>query len=410
MSDRFASDRFASDRCITLVLVDGAGRRLGALAAFPVSVPYWPETAEIVEQARTRFGLDVAVLRILATERLVPHGGAVTYLGQIDPAQLRRRLELTPVEVDLSPHPLRAPYAQRGGPAASLEWARRALAARGDDPVLDWTQQRTWNLSAIWRLQTPRGPVWLKQVPRFFGHEPRLVTWLAGHGFAASVPHVLAHDGERMLLDHIAGEDLYGAPDAVRVEVAGQLHPIQVHASNYIDDLRHLGVPDHRPAELIRRCTDVVRRHGAGEPRLANLVAGLAERLRRVTECGLPDTLVHGDLHPGNVRGEVTGGTGSRVIIDWGDSSVGHPAFDVLRLSEDAAAPDALLAGWADQWRSTVPGCDPLTAVDLLRPVAALRAAATYAAFLDQIEPSEHAYHAADVPYWLTRAADLAPA
>jgi hypothetical protein len=55
-----------------------------------------------------------------------------------------------------------------------------------------------------------------------------------------------------------------------------------------------------------------------------------------------------------------------------------------------------------------VPGCDPATAVDLLRPVAALHSAATYAAFVDRIEPTEWPYHVADVPYWLHRAAALA--
>jgi hypothetical protein len=40
-----------------------------------------------------------------------------------------------------------------------------------------------------------------------------------------------------------------------------------------------------------------------------------------------------------------------------------------------------------------------------LRPIAALRNAAVYAHFLDNIEPSEHPYHAADVPFWLAEAA-----
>jgi hypothetical protein len=46
--------------------------------------------------------------------------------------------------------------------------------------------------------------------------------------------------------------------------------------------------------------------------------------------------------------------------------------------------------------------------LELFRPVGALRSAATYAAFLDQIEPAEHPYHRADVPLWLDRAATYA--
>jgi aminoglycoside phosphotransferase (APT) family kinase protein len=105
---------------------------------------------------------------------------------------------------------------------------------------------------------------------------------------------------------------------------------------------------------------------------------------------------VHGDLHPGNVRGP-----DPLTVIDWGDSFIGHPAFDILRLAEDDAG---LESDWADRWRRAVPGSDPGTALDLLRPVAALRNAAVYARFLANIEPAEHPYHTADVGEWLDRA------
>ena len=65
-----------------------------------------------------------------------------------------------------------------------------------------------------------------------------------------------------------------------------------------------------------------------------------------------------------------------------------------------------LLEAWAARWRRDVPGCDPQAAVGLLRPVAALRNAACYAAFLDAIEPAEHPYHVADVPHWLALAVE----
>lgn len=37
------------------------------------------------------------------------------------------------------------------------------------------------------------------------------------------------------------------------------------------------------------------------------LLADLEARLDALRECGLPDTLVHGDLYPGNVRGDGIG-------------------------------------------------------------------------------------------------------
>jgi len=393
-------------RTVTLILVDDQGDPLGALPPYPVEMPYWPEAWDVVAGARERFGLDVTVLRIVATERPEPPGGAVTYLAQT--GQHADGL-LTPVPVDLTPHPLRAAYARPGGPAATVDWARRALGERGLGPVERAVQQRTWNLSTIWRLDTPTGPVWVKEVPPFFAHESAVLGWVAGAGFGEVVPRLIAADGARTLMHHIPGDDLYGAPPEVREAIGARFHPVQAHAATRVSELLALGVPDRRRHHLADALRDVVARHGSGDRRLRALIDGLGERLDRVAACGLPDTLVHGDLHPGNVRG-APDGTGPIAVIDWGDCTISHPAFDILRLSGDVdiGAAAALVHSWAARWRGTVPGCDPLTAVELLRPVAALRAAAAYAGFLDRIEPAEHPYHAADVPACLELAGTLA--
>ena len=52
-----------------------------------------------------------------------------------------------------------------------------------------------------------------------------------------------------------------------------------------------------------------------------------------------------------------------------------------------------------------MPGCDPVRAVSLLRPVAPLLGAVVYGGFLASIEPDEWPYHALDVPNCLNAAA-----
>jgi hypothetical protein len=115
---------------------------------------------------------------------------------------------------------------------------------------------------------------------------------------------------------------------------------------------------------------------------------------------------MHGDLHPGNTRI----GRGSPVLMDWGDSAVSHPAFDILRLTEGLTPPEAqeLIAVWALRWRTEVPGSDPARAVELMRPVASLLGAVIYSGFLAGIEPAEHPYHRSDVPECLTAAVEKA--
>jgi aminoglycoside phosphotransferase (APT) family kinase protein len=140
------------------------------------------------------------------------------------------------------------------------------------------------------------------------------------------------------------------------------------------------------------------------------LLAGLPERFAALAACGLPDSLVHGDFHAGNVRGSGVNGTIDRlVLLDWGDCGVGHPLLDQAAFLGPLSPADAASAAaeWEVLWRRLRPGSDYVPAVDLVRPVAALRQAAIYRTFLDAIEPDERVYYAGDPARWL-RAAALA--
>ncbi|MBQ1058182.1 aminoglycoside phosphotransferase family protein [Micromonospora sp. C32] len=397
-------------RTVTLILLDATGRPLGALPSFDVPEPWWQEVASIVAEVRRRHGLDVTVLRLLDADRPAPPGGQVRYLAQT--AAVAPAVPLEPVAVDLAPHPLRQRWAQAGGPDRSVAWATGELRRLGRT-VTAVAQQRTWNLSAIWRLDTDQGPAWLKQLPPFAHHEPEVLRRLpaltrpgpAHRGEAKpliDVPVVLAADGEgRMLLEDVPGQDRYGAGEGERAAIAAGHHPVQRLACGVVGELVAAGVPDLRGAGLADWIRERLDGHDLSVA--AGLLDGLDHRLQQVRDCGLPDTLVHGDLHPGNVRGDGR----RRVVIDWADAFVGHPAFDILRLTEevDVDAAARLVDAWARRWCTDVPGSDPHRAVDLLRPVAPLRLAAVYAMFLDAIEPGEHPYHVHDVPAALARAA-----
>jgi hypothetical protein len=94
------------------------------------------------------------------------------------------------------------------------------------------------------------------------------------------------------------------------------------------------------------------------------------------------------------------------VLLDWGDCGIGHPLLDLPSFLDRAGdAADGLREHWLGRWAAAVPGSDPDRAAALVAPVAALRQAIIYRAFLDGIEASEHVYHRDDVPAWLTRAA-----
>ena len=183
---------------------------------------------------------------------------------------------------------------------------------------------------------------------------------------------------------------------------------LQRRALDRLPELVALGVPDRRLSTVVDRVSAVLEQWGSAiEPAerrsLEAVVAGLPARVAAIVDCGVPDTLVHGDFHAGNVAGR----PGEYVILDWGDSFVGHPLLDELAFVERLPPAVQIAArGWfVDAWRRAVPGSQPARAIELLEPLVSLEAAAMYARFCAAIEPDERIYHASDVVRMLRRAA-----
>jgi phosphotransferase family enzyme len=396
-------------RIVTLIIVTQDGEVLGRLDPFPVDTPWWQDVEPVVARARTQFGLDVTILRLLDTELPSAHGGAVTYLAEAAQATtlaVSGALDLRAWHGALTEDPRRQPYARPAGPAADLAWADAVLAGLDRARTAPAEQVRTWNLSSLWRLPTRDGAAWLKVVPSFFEHEGALIEHLHGE----LVPTVLGRERGRMLLADIPGEDQYDAARPELLEMTDGLVDLQARWSGRIVELIGLGLPDWRQAALVQAITDVTERAGpllgpADRARLEAFVATLPVHLARIEACGLPDGLIHGDFHPGNVRGK----PGRLVLLDWGDSAIGHPLLDQPAFLSriDPATVPSIRERWHEAWRRALPGCDPARAAQLLAPVAAARQAVVYQRFLDSIEPSEHAYHRADVPDWLRRTAAI---
>jgi hypothetical protein len=390
---------------VTLVLCTPDGHVLGSLPPYDVDLPFWQEAFDVVAGAKALHGVDVTVLRLLDVQRQqTREGGPVAYLAQVDEPPA---LPLSPWPGDpTAPEPLRQQWAEPGGPDADLAWADAVLADRGTPRTAPAEQMRTWNLSSLWRLPTATGCAWLKVVPPFFAHEGAMLVRLP----APVMPPLIATDGPRVLLDEIPGEDQYDAPLERLLQMVPMLVDVQVAWATRVPELLAMGLPDWRRPSLARLAENALRRTTA-ELDVATveavhvLISGLPERFAAVAECGVPDSLVHGDFHPGNVRGDDQ----RLVLLDWGDCGVGHPLLDQAAFVERlvTADRDVVRAHWAGLWQAAVPDSDPERAAALLEPVAALRQAVIYDQFLTQIEPDERVYHSGDPADWLRRVAEI---
>lgn len=389
------------ERRAAVVLVLPDGTVIGQLPPLPVATPWWQEAEPIVAAVRAHYGIEITVLRLLDAELDQPPGGTVTYL-----AETPQPIAAEPWRGALDAHPLRLPYARPGGPAADLKWAMAVLAGSGLMPIGAPVQVRSWNLSSLWRLPLRHSAAWLKVIPTFLAPEGALLERFDG----PHVPRLLGRVGTRSLIADIPGDDRYDAPLSALEEMVALLTAMQQEWQGRIETLVDLGLPDYRGPALGAMIGSVFERNAdalSADDRalLGSLTESLPRRFARLAECGLTDTLIHGDFHPGNFRGNGK----SLVLLDWADSGIGHPLLDqpafLSRIPADAMAP--VRAHWIAQWKKHAPGSDPERAGQLLAPIAAARQAAIYQRFLDNIEPSEHPYHRGDPQAWLQRAAAL---
>lgn len=393
-----------SARNVTLTLCTSDGHILGELQSFIVPSPHLQDTDLIIRRAEQLLNQRVVVLRLLDSSRNADGTVLdVNYLAQVamEPEGL---IQPSAVRAD---HPRRMSWASPGGPDRDLAWAKEVLSDLGISVTGRPRQIRSWNLSSIWQITTDQGIMWLKAVPPFLAHEAEIVTALGSF----HAPRVIASRDGLTLYEHAPGDDAYGAPVAMRIEMLR--HLTDIHMSFTEDDIRRRGwkLPDWRPCSLYSGAVAAIDDLGdalAAERRrvLDSYLERWDDTSAELVACGVPFALVHGDFHPGNVRAS----EGGMTIIDWADSGIGHPGFDVETCAQGLDSTDGALLrdAWGSMWRSHLPGVDTHHVLRLLPPLAALRRAVVYRRFLDEIEPDERVYHAGDPARWLATAADAA--
>jgi hypothetical protein len=381
-------------------LVTSGPEYLGAVGPFAVGVPWWSEVEQVVALLTEVLGVRVLVLRLVRV-----NGGAgardghVTYhveaLGRPAPGLLDQR-PVDPEVLTGSDGP-RAGWATAAGVRELLCWATEALAARGRPLTGPVGQRRTWNLAGLFRLPTGGGPVWLKATPSFAADEAAAITALAGVD-PSLVPGIVAAGEHRILLEHLPGADCWNvAPEiidsavhrfvAAQAALAGQLEAVP---AGRFRDRRDAALAEQIGALLDGPLASTANGGLTVEEwRSAHRVLA---RWRKLADCGLPDTLVHGDFHSGNWRSTPAG---PPAVLDFADSHLGNPVLDGLRLCEflPEARRTAAAVSWARAWRCRVPDADPVRALVLAEPLAHLAYAVRYQEFLDGIEATERIYH-----------------
>jgi aminoglycoside phosphotransferase (APT) family kinase protein len=271
------------------------------------------------------------------------------------------------------PRPAHRPDWFRVGWRDEVEtWVDESLSSLGLRRSGPSTVLQMWSLATV--LRTPvvdaaglPSRVVFKASPQWFATEPS-ITSLVG-GFAQRcTPVVLAVDQDRawMLMEEMQGVD--GDPDPVArrsraVATAPVTARLHLASLDHLDALRAAGIPDRSLEPTLSALSDVLA-DGLELELLTEAERSvvrarepwLREQLDRLYACGIPTTLIHGDLHLDNVADDKHG----PVLYDWSDACLAHPFIDAVHLARRVSEEDrpAVYEAYSEPWQEAFPDAD----------------------------------------------------
>ena len=240
------------------------------------------------------------------------------------------------------------PWMKPGWYSEATGWLRRELSARGIILSGRVRQFRVSSISCVLEVPTSDGDCFFKAVPHLFRSETRITHELA-RLYPQNSPSLIAADHARhwMLMRRLDGAHL---DENTKVEVwqrvIRRFAHIQAEFVGRTEELLEWGCM-HRPLRTVPEQIDRLwgeldnpakwKLFGLNEE-MVRLLMPMSPQIKGWCEdlagYGLPETLVHGDLHAGNfvLQGE------HPVFFDWSDGAITHPFFDMPILMESGAA------------------------------------------------------------------------
>jgi hypothetical protein len=278
------------------------------------------------------------------------------------------------IHLDLpADQPVTPAWTKPGWYAEALPWIDDRLTAAESPRTGVPVQVRSWGLSNVLRCPTTKGDVYFKAIahsstirpvsddalPLLFAHEPLLLRQVADER-PGLIPSPLAIDEERawMLLPDL-GPMLASQSDVeVWIQAVRGHAQLQRSYADQPDRLLAFSCVDRRLAVLDGELDRLFGPNPATEllepaerAALPTRAAQLREAINELAAIGVPETLLHGDLHPRNLAVR----DGRVLAFDWTDAALAHPFLDLVTffeeespLSNDPRVRDAYLAEWEE--------------------------------------------------------------
>lgn len=328
---------------------------------------------------------------------LADPGQAARFGERVVPALQPRLADWVAEQMGAPIDPLVPPWSRAGWWNRTVDWIAAQLP--GTEP-LEVEQVRAWGISTVLRVSDPHGTRhWFKGVCEHFGREVAITETLhrAAPGFVAPV---LATDRDeyRMLLGDLP--DVAAGEPASHVTAYPRLRELQRALGDAADELVAAGAVVRPLSEVpaafaaVLADPEVAEWHDCSPERVAHVVAWVERAVDEVAALGIPDVLVHGDFHPGNVA---TLADGTRVIFDWSDAAISAPFVDVPTwlswLEDDPDERTRVWESFAAQWTDVLPAGEWLARRSLFEGIAGAYHVVSYAGIIramDRHRKGEH--------------------
>ncbi len=314
----------------------------------------------------------------------------------------------------------RVPWAKSGWYNQATAWINSQLNLLGISTNISIEQVKSQTRSCLLKVSTNSGKIYFKATFGIFAREPELTSFISQVDLE-STPKLLAIDTNQhyMLMLDLNGKHLGEITDISQWEQALRLFAqMQIKAVVQVDKLLNIGFNDRRLERVISQIEILFADKSAllvpqKEPRLSaievdklrSFTTQLIAMYHELAICGIPQTLVHGDFHCGNVM--VT--DEQLIYFDWSDGAVSHPFFDAVFFLQDIThqLPDItdvqirLLNAYLEPWKIYMSMEQLLSIFAKAQPLASLYYAVVSYEVTQNIEVSHRWEMEEAVPYWL---------
>ena len=375
-------------------------------------VPLWMREVEVAADQQSGV---MVVLAAAEPERDVTGGRAFidaeAALDTLEPeatrAVVRRWLDSLDGFVD----PRTAPWVSPAWYPRIAAWIEERMTAAGMPPTAPPRIVYQSSIGCVLRTPAADRVTFTKCPAPIFAAEARITQALAERTPDA-IPEVIDIEPVEgwLLMRDFGSRTLGEAPQAEwarGLAIAAQVQRAWLVGQ---DVLLAAGAQRRPLADLADRLPGILDVDGLGDRLGAELSQAWPAALPRILDAcheledvGLPDALIHGDLHPWNIAVTPSGPR----MFDWSDAAIGPSFLDLalfLGRADDLELRRVMRDAYLDVWADAAPRDRLERATELAMAVGAIYQVTTYQALLPALAPEDAAEFAGADVDWLGRA------